>query len=140
MPHFASSRGPVRVNDSLLLDNEVAIGVARGLVTPKDVRVLGTRDDNRLVSDSMAMSVQSAASIASVGYRLIAKYHEMQNEQLSKMEIFFSNDIQKKLEVLENPGKRKRDHERSSKEKGVICGGSSEEPQEVMRENPKKDI
>ncbi|CAL9000138.1 unnamed protein product [Prunus brigantina] len=184
MPHFASSRGPMRVNDSLLLDNEVAIGVARGLVTPRDVRVLGTRDDNRLVSDSMAMSVQSVTSIASVGHRLIAKYHEVQvlraqlatqrnlvddyqreikilkndrtkttednrrqrqilreeNKELSKIVNFYANDMQKKLEALENPGKRKRDQERSSKGKGVIFGGSSDEPQEAMRENPKKDI
>ncbi|CAL2227664.1 unnamed protein product [Prunus armeniaca] len=78
MPYFGSSRGLVTVNDSLLLDNEVSIGVARSLVIPKDVRVLGTRDDNRLVSDAMALSVQSAASIATVGHRLIEKSHEVQ--------------------------------------------------------------
>ncbi|KAI5335468.1 hypothetical protein L3X38_025601 [Prunus dulcis] len=142
MPYFAFTRGPVRINDSLLLDNEVAIGVAMGLVTPRDVPVLGTSDDNRLVSDSMALSVQSTAFVASMGHRLTAKYHEVQeeNEMLSKMVNFHSNNMQKQLEALENPGMRKRDHERSSKEKGVVFGGSSDEPQEAMRENPKEDI
>ncbi|KAI5343769.1 hypothetical protein L3X38_011645 [Prunus dulcis] len=76
--YFASSRGPVTVNDSILLDNEVAVGVARSLVTPRDVRILGTGDDNRLVSDVVALNVQSAASIASMGHRLIAKSQEVQ--------------------------------------------------------------
>ncbi|CAL2228311.1 unnamed protein product [Prunus armeniaca] len=43
-----------------------------------DVRILGMRDDNWLVSDVVALNVQSAASIASVGHRLIAKSHKMQ--------------------------------------------------------------
>ncbi|KAL6284592.1 hypothetical protein ACE6H2_015521 [Prunus campanulata] len=77
-PYFASSRGPVTVNDSLLLDNDVAIGVARSLMTPRDLRILGMRDDNRIVNDVVAMGVQSATCIANVGHRLIAKTHEVQ--------------------------------------------------------------
>ncbi|KAI5316957.1 hypothetical protein L3X38_036664 [Prunus dulcis] len=46
MPYFASSRGPVIVNHSLLLDKDVAIGIARSLVTPRDVCVLGMSNDN----------------------------------------------------------------------------------------------
>ena len=78
MPYFASARGPVTVTDSILLDNDVAIGVARNLVTPKDIRVLGTRDDNRVVSDALALSVQSTATVASLGHRLLAKSHEVE--------------------------------------------------------------
>ncbi|KAI5323651.1 hypothetical protein L3X38_032723 [Prunus dulcis] len=78
MPYFASSRGPVTVKDSLLLDNDAAVGIARSLVTPRDVSVLGTRDDNRVVSEAMTLSVQSEISVASVGHRLIVKSHEME--------------------------------------------------------------
>lgn len=78
MPYFASSQGPVTESNSLLLDNEVAIGVARSLVTLRDVRILGTKDDNCLVSDVVALSVQNATTIASVGHRLIAKSYEVQ--------------------------------------------------------------
>ncbi|KAI5350619.1 hypothetical protein L3X38_003510 [Prunus dulcis] len=77
-PYFATSRGPVTVNDSIFLDNEVAIGVARNLVTSRDGRVLASKDDNRLVSEVVALSVQTAASIASVRHRLISKTHEVQ--------------------------------------------------------------
>ncbi|CAL2228532.1 unnamed protein product [Prunus armeniaca] len=59
-PYFASSRGLVTVNDSILLYNEVAIGVARSLVTPRDVRVWASKDDNRLVSEVVALSVKTA--------------------------------------------------------------------------------
>ncbi|KAI5332491.1 hypothetical protein L3X38_022620 [Prunus dulcis] len=83
IPYVASLRGPVTVNDSLLLDNDVAIGVARSLVTPRDVRVFGTRDDNRVVSDVMALSMQSAASVASVGHHFIVKSHEIGGVGLS---------------------------------------------------------
>ncbi|CAL9028708.1 unnamed protein product, partial [Prunus brigantina] len=53
---------------------------------------------------------------------------------------FYSKNMQKQLEALENPRKHKRDHERSSREKCVIFGGSSDEPQKAMRENPREDI
>ncbi|KAL6280569.1 hypothetical protein ACE6H2_017450 [Prunus campanulata] len=78
MPYFASARGHVTVNDSILLDNDVALGVARNLVTPKDIRVLGARDDNQVVSDGLALSVQSTTTVASMGHRLIAKSHEVE--------------------------------------------------------------
>ncbi|VVA39446.1 PREDICTED: LOC109946288 [Prunus dulcis] len=39
-----------------------------------------------------------------------------ENEKLSKIVYFYSKDMQKQLEALENLGKRKLDHERSSRE------------------------
>ncbi|CAL2228856.1 unnamed protein product [Prunus armeniaca] len=78
MPYFVSSRGLVNVNDSLLLNHDVVIGVVKSLVTPRDVRMLGTRDDNHLVIDAMALSMQSAVSVTSLGHRHIMKSHEVQ--------------------------------------------------------------
>ncbi|CAL8992402.1 unnamed protein product [Prunus brigantina] len=77
--------------------SDITIGVARSLVIPRDVRILGTRDDNRLVSDVMVLSVQSAASIASVGHHLIVKSPKVQeeNEKLSKMVDSYSKGMQK---------------------------------------------
>ncbi|KAH0988034.1 hypothetical protein GBA52_015211 [Prunus armeniaca] len=72
------SPGLVALLCFLTRTSDIAIGVARSLVTPRDVCILGTRDDNWLVSDVVALSVQSAASIASVGHLLIAKSHEVQ--------------------------------------------------------------
>ncbi|CAL2254456.1 unnamed protein product [Prunus armeniaca] len=42
-----------------------------------DVHVLGTREDNRVVTDVMALSMQSATSVASMGHRQIVKSHEV---------------------------------------------------------------
>ncbi|CAL9000735.1 unnamed protein product [Prunus brigantina] len=98
MPYFASSRGPITVNDSLLLDNDVVVGVAKSLVTPRDVRMLGTRDDNRVVSEAMALSVQSAASVASVGHRLIVKSHEVEMLKRERAKTVETNRHQ--LEIL----------------------------------------
>lgn len=66
------------VNNSILLDNDVAIGVAGNLVTPRDIHVLGKSDENRVVSDALTFSVQSTTCVASVGYRLIAKSNEVE--------------------------------------------------------------
>lgn len=63
-------------SDSLLLDNEVAIGVERSLVTPRDVCIL-MRDDNWLVSDAVALCLQNVTTVTSVGHHLIAKSYEV---------------------------------------------------------------
>ncbi|CAL2235751.1 unnamed protein product [Prunus armeniaca] len=62
-----------------------------------------------------------------------------ENQKLSKTVNFYSQDMQKQLEALERPGKRKqRDHDTSvAQVKGVIFGSSSDERQEVVRENPR---
>ncbi|KAL6286691.1 hypothetical protein ACE6H2_011081 [Prunus campanulata] len=218
MTYFASARGPVTVNDSILLDNDVAIGLARNLVTPKDIRVLGTRDDNRVISDALTLSMQSTTCVASLVHRLLAKSHEVEvlkaqlaadrsmveecqtaikslkrerarivevnrhqlevlqneNKNLSKMVELYSCDMRKQLDDLDRPGKRKQvdrensyaqaksaifgrrkqlealdrpgkrkqlDRERSCAEaKIAIFGSSSDDPQEAVCENPKKDI
>ncbi|CAL8100992.1 unnamed protein product [Prunus armeniaca] len=163
MPYFASSRGLVTINDSLHLDNDVAIGVARSLATPKDVLVLGRSDDNQVVSDAMILSVQSVASVASVGHHLIVKSHESiirrlkrdraktleetrhqleilqeDNQKLSKIIYFYSKNMQELLEALDRPSKRARGDSSFAKPKKVIFGSSSDKPQEAMRENPRE--
>ncbi|CAL8169807.1 unnamed protein product [Prunus armeniaca] len=143
--------GLVTVNDSLLIENDVAIGVARSLVTPRDVHVLRMRNDTRVVRDAMALSVQSVTFVTTVGHRLIVKSHvvevlksqlvvernlvencqrvigslkkerantteanryqleilQEENQKLSKMVDFYSQDMQKQLEALDLPGKHK---------------------------------
>lgn len=47
-------------------------------MTPWHVHVLGTKEDNRVVSDAMILSMQSAESAASVDHFLIVKPHEVQ--------------------------------------------------------------
>lgn len=53
----------------------------------------------------------------------------------------YFKEMQKQLEALEIPGKRKRDHDGSFAEaKRVIFGSSSDEPQEAVHKDPKEDI
>ncbi|CAL9025811.1 unnamed protein product [Prunus brigantina] len=70
----------VTVNDSLLIENDVAVavGIVRSLMTPRDVHVLGMRDDKLVVSDAMALSVQSVTFVTTVGHHLIVKSHEVE--------------------------------------------------------------
>ncbi|CAL2233791.1 unnamed protein product [Prunus armeniaca] len=152
MPYFASSRGLVTINDSLHLDNDVAIGVARSLATPKDVLVLGRSDDNQVVSDAMTLSVQSVASVASSIIRRLKRdraktleetRHQLEilqedNQKLSKIIYFYSKNMQELLEALDRPGKRARGDSSFAKPKKVIFGSSSDKPQEAMRENPRE--
>ncbi|KAI5333859.1 hypothetical protein L3X38_023991 [Prunus dulcis] len=120
MPYFASARGPMTINDSLLLDNDVAIRVARSFVTYRDVCVLGTRYDNQLLSDAMTLSVQSTASVTSCTIRrlkrdrvktLEERRHQLkilqeENQKLSKMVDFYSKDMKEQLEALDRLDKR----------------------------------
>lgn len=77
-PNFVSSRGPITEMDSVMRDNDVAAGVARNLLTPKDMRVLGKKDEHTAIEDVMALSVQCAVSIANLGQRLRVRNQEVQ--------------------------------------------------------------
>lgn len=43
-PNFISSRGPVTIINYVLWDNDVAIGVTRGMLTPRDMHVWGKEE------------------------------------------------------------------------------------------------
>ncbi|CAL2248072.1 unnamed protein product [Prunus armeniaca] len=65
-----------------------------------------------------------------------------ENQKLSKIADFYSQDMQKQLKALDRPGKHKhRDQDTSyAQAKSVIFGSSSDEPQEAVRENPREKI
>ncbi|CAL2257434.1 unnamed protein product [Prunus armeniaca] len=58
-------------------DNDVAAGVARDLLTPRDLRTLGKKDESIAVDDAMSISIQCASSVANLGQRLLAKNQEV---------------------------------------------------------------
>ncbi|KAH0987905.1 hypothetical protein GBA52_015082 [Prunus armeniaca] len=58
-------------------DNDVAAGVARDLLTPRDLRTLGKKDESIAVDDAMSISIQCASSVANLGKRLLAKNQEV---------------------------------------------------------------
>lgn len=44
-PNIVSSRGLVIIMDSVMRDNNVVVGVGRCLLTPRDLRTLGKKDE-----------------------------------------------------------------------------------------------
>uniref|UniRef100_A0A2N9HVU3 Uncharacterized protein n=1 Tax=Fagus sylvatica TaxID=28930 RepID=A0A2N9HVU3_FAGSY len=69
-PYFLSINGPVSVTDSVILNGETATAVAAGLCTPEDAKVLAGRTDPQIINDSLALTIQSAATVSNMGRRL----------------------------------------------------------------------
>jgi hypothetical protein len=69
-PYFLSANGPVSVTDSVMLNGEIATAVAAGLCTPEDAKVLAGRTDPQIINDSLALTIQCAATVTNMGRRL----------------------------------------------------------------------
>uniref|UniRef100_A0A2N9ET19 Uncharacterized protein n=1 Tax=Fagus sylvatica TaxID=28930 RepID=A0A2N9ET19_FAGSY len=76
-PYFLSSNGPVTVIDSVMLSGITATAVAAGLCIPEDGNVLVGRTDPQIINDSMALTIQCAASVSNMGRRLHVRNHEV---------------------------------------------------------------
>ncbi|CAL8136749.1 unnamed protein product [Prunus armeniaca] len=81
------------------------------------------------------------ANIAEANRHQLAILQE-ENQKLSKIVDFYSQDMQKQLKALDRLGKRKHQDQDTSyaQAKGVIFGSSSDKPQEAVRENPREEI
>src|SRR4029450_9639081 len=77
-PTFLFSTEPQIVGESIILDDATAIRVANNLRTPCDEKVLENRSDHMSIADSLVLSIRSAASISSMGRRLLARNNEIQ--------------------------------------------------------------
>ena len=42
-PSFLSQKGPLMTNDSVMLDDAIAASVAKGIITPRDEKLLANR-------------------------------------------------------------------------------------------------
>jgi gas vesicle protein len=76
-PYFLSPNGPVTIIDSVMLSGVTATAVAAGLCTPEDGKVLAGRTDPQIINDSMALTIQCAASVSNMGRRLHVRNHEV---------------------------------------------------------------
>lgn len=52
-PSFTSPRGHLMTTDTVMLDDAVAVSVARGIILPRDQKLLADRSDDEAISDSM---------------------------------------------------------------------------------------
>ena len=69
-PYFLSPNGLVSVTDSVMLNGVTATAIAAGLCTPEDAKVLAGRTDPQIINDSMALTIQCAATVSNMGRRL----------------------------------------------------------------------
>jgi hypothetical protein len=67
----------ITIHDSVILNNSIAMAVAKGLVTPRDQRLLADRSDANAVNNSFAFSIQGVASVSDMARHLSVKNEEM---------------------------------------------------------------
>ncbi|KAI5342492.1 hypothetical protein L3X38_010367 [Prunus dulcis] len=136
------------VSDAMTLSMQSAAYVAsvghRLIVKSHEVEVLRAQlvAEQNLVEDCQRVIrslKRERANLAEANRHQLEILQE-ENQKLLKMVDFYSQYIQKQLEALDQPGKRKhRDQDISYAPKGVIFGSSSDEPHETMCENPRGD-
>jgi hypothetical protein len=76
-PTFVFDNLPITIHDSVMLNDSIAMVMAKGLVTPQDQRLLANRSDADAINDSLAFSIQGVASVFDMSRRLSVKNEEM---------------------------------------------------------------
>lgn len=137
-PSFLSQKGPLMTNDSVMLDDAIAASVAKGIITPRDEKLLADRTDAEAINDSMAFSIQGASSVSNMARRLHVRGNEVQvlrnqvlilqrlfidfrrknsslqqeNKELKKLVNSYANDLGKRYSELEmNTNRLREQHE-----------------------------
>jgi predicted RNase H-like nuclease (RuvC/YqgF family) len=80
-PSFPSPRGHLMITDSVMLDDATAASVARGIITPRDGKLLVDRSDVEAINDSMAFIIQGATSVSNMAQCLQVRRNEIQSLQ-----------------------------------------------------------
>ncbi|GFZ15746.1 hypothetical protein Acr_25g0001550 [Actinidia rufa] len=75
---FLSQKGPLMTNGSVMLDDDIAASVAKGIITPLDEKLLANRTDDKAINESMALSIQCASSVSNMARRLQVRGNEVQ--------------------------------------------------------------
>ncbi|GFY93465.1 hypothetical protein Acr_08g0018610 [Actinidia rufa] len=107
-------------NSSVMLDDDIAASVAKGIITPLDKKLLANRTDEEAINESMALSIQCASSVSNMARRLQVQGNEVQelrtqvlilqrrnrglqqeNKELKKLVDSYANDMRKKYSELE---------------------------------------
>ncbi|GFS41508.1 hypothetical protein Acr_00g0074750 [Actinidia rufa] len=50
---FLSQKGPLMTSGSVMLDDDIAASVAKGIITPLDEKLLADRTDDEAINESM---------------------------------------------------------------------------------------
>jgi len=85
-----------------MLDDATATSVARGIITPWDAKLLADQYDVEAINDSMAFSIQGAASVSNMAQRMQVWRNEIQslrNQVLVLQRLFM--DFRRRNSVLQ---------------------------------------
>jgi hypothetical protein len=139
LPSFLTQKGHLMTNDSVMLDDAIAASVAKGIITPRDEKLLADKSDAEAINDSMAFSIQDAASVSNMARRLHVRGNEVQalriqvlilqrlfmdfrrrnrglqqeNRELKKIVDSYANDLGKRYTELEKNTNRLREQHES---------------------------
>jgi Flp pilus assembly protein TadD len=61
-----------------MLDDAIAASMAKGIITPRDEKLLADRFDTEAINDSMAFSIQGATSVSNMAQSLYVRGNEVQ--------------------------------------------------------------
>lgn len=145
-PIFHTSVGPVTVSDSVMRSSVTALGVANGMVAPRDQLVLARRPDVVAADETQCLSIRAATSVTNLCNQLRAKIQE--NDYLRAQVVMLQSMLQdstKKIDKLKQDKKElsrlNSKYEREMKEKLKELEGSGmrlEELQRKMEEEQRK--
>ncbi|GFY84692.1 hypothetical protein Acr_03g0014660 [Actinidia rufa] len=129
---FLSQKDPLMTNGSVMLDDDIAASVAKGIITPLDEKLLANRTVDEAINESMALSIQCAYSVSNMARRLQVRGNEVQelrtqvlilqrrnrglqqeNKELKKLVDSYENDMRKKYAELEMNTNRLREQQES---------------------------
>ncbi|GFY89994.1 hypothetical protein Acr_07g0001910 [Actinidia rufa] len=129
---FLSQKGPLMTSGSVMLDDDIAASVAKGIITPLDEKLLADRTDDEAINESMALSIQCASSVSNMARRLQVRGNEVQelrtqvlilqrrnrglqqeNKELKKLVDSYANDMRKKCSELEMNTNRLQEQQES---------------------------
>ena len=77
-PSFVSQNRHLTVDDSVMMNDATAVTVATNFLLPMDDMLLRARSEEEAIDDSMASSIQSAASVSNLADHLLARANEAQ--------------------------------------------------------------
>jgi hypothetical protein len=77
-PSFLSEKGHLTTNDSVMLDDAIAASMVKGIITPRDEKLLANRSDVEAINDSIAFSMQGVTSVSNMARRLHIRGNEVQ--------------------------------------------------------------
>ncbi|GFS38196.1 hypothetical protein Acr_00g0056180 [Actinidia rufa] len=83
---FLSQKGPLMTNGSVMLDDDIAASVAKGIITPLDEKLLANRTNDEVINESMALSIQCASSVSNMARRLQVRGNEVQRAKDSSFD------------------------------------------------------